>query len=419
VNYRETLDFLYNSLPMYQRVGRSAIKTDLTNIKLLCEELGDPQNKFKSIHIAGTNGKGSSAHMIASVLQEAGFKTGLYTSPHLKNFTERIKLNGIEIPEDDIVNFVNANKAAIDKIQPSFFEITVAMAFWFFAESSIDFAVVEVGLGGRLDSTNIIRPEVSLITNISLDHTQMLGTSIESIAYEKAGIIKEGVPVVIGEYQEESATVFSEISKERNAPILFAGKKYSIYREEILTKRDRLVLNLKGWPNYQFRNLPGVLRTLDVLNNNGLDISDKNIHDGIMSFKESTALKGRWQILNTNPLIICDTAHNEAGIKAVVEEISKIKYKKLHVVWGMVIDKAVEDMLDLLPGDAYYYFCQPDIPRAMDVEKIYSVAKKMALDGEIIEDVNDALARAVSCANEDDMIYVGGSTFVVAELKDL
>jgi dihydrofolate synthase/folylpolyglutamate synthase len=329
------------------------------------------------------------------------------------------KLNGIEIPEDDIVNFVNDNKAAIDKIQPSFFEITVAMAFWFFAENSIDFAVVEVGLGGRLDSTNIIRPEVSLITNISLDHTQMLGTSVESIAYEKAGIIKPRIPVVIGEYQEESATVFSEISKERNAPILFAGKKYSIYREEILTKGDRLVLNLKGWPNYQFRNLPGVLRTLDVLNNNGLDISDKNIHDGIMSFKENTGLKGRWQILNTNPLIICDTAHNEAGIKAIVEEISKIKYKKLHVVWGMVIDKAVEDMLDLLPGDAYYYFCQPDIPRAMDVEKIYSVAKKMALDGEIIEDVNDALARAVSCANEDDMIYVGGSTFVVAELKDL
>jgi dihydrofolate synthase/folylpolyglutamate synthase len=406
---------------MYQRDGKSAFKKDLTNIRLLCQALDNPQDQFKSIHIAGTNGKGSSAHMIASVLQEAGYKIGLYTSPHLKNFTERIKLNGTEIAEENIVEFVSANRDLIDEINPSFFEITVAMAFWYFARQSVDFAIVEVGLGGRLDSTNIIVPEVSLITNISLDHTEMLGSSIESIAYEKAGIVKEHIPVVIGEYLEESAKIFQQVADDRNSDILYANKKYHVEMGEVvsLAFHTTLPINIDGWPEYQKKNIPGILTVLDVLKDQGVHFTTEEVKTGIESFKINTGLKGRWQTLALNPLTICDTAHNVAGIKVIVEELSKIKRRDLYIVWGMVVDKEIKDMLELLPEDVYFYFCRPDIPRGMNAETLYKVAKEMGLKGEIIEDVNKALATATSRANPDDMIYVGGSTFVVAELKDL
>jgi dihydrofolate synthase/folylpolyglutamate synthase len=406
---------------MYQREGKSAIKTDLTNIRSLCDVLDQPQNKFKSVHIAGTNGKGSSAHMLASVLQEAGFKTGLYTSPHLRSFTERIKLNGIEIPENEVVEFVDYNFSKINEIQPSFFEITVAMAFWYFAKKNVDVAVVEVGLGGRLDSTNVIMPEVSLITNISLDHTQMLGTSVSSIAFEKAGIIKDEVPVVIGEQLNSSAQVFNKIAREKNAPILYSDKHFVVDENKVwgMNSGESMVLDLNDWPNYQYRNLPGVLTTLEVLRRKEFHISINHIRRGIETFKEGTALKGRWQKLNNEPLTICDTAHNEAGIKVITEEISKIKYGKLFIVWGMVVDKEVEDMLKELPDDAYFYFCRPDIPRGLEAQKIYDIAKGMGLKGEIIVDVNEALKKASSVAGKNDMIFVGGSTFVVAELDNL
>ena len=387
-DYRSALDYLYTSLPMFQRVGAAAYKADLVNTIKLCDALNNPQHKFKSIHIAGTNGKGSSSHMIAAILQSAGYKTGLYTSPHLKEFTERIKIDGAEIDQEYVVDFVNRIRPEIEKVQPSFFEITVAMAFDYFALHKVDFAVIETGLGGRLDSTNVIMPLVSLITNIGYDHMELLGDTLPKIATEKAGIIKPGVPVIISERQVEVETVF-------------------------LTKATEL----KG--DYQRKNITGVLKTIDVLKDQGYKITDQHSKDGIENVIRLTGLKGRWQKLGESPLIICDTGHNAEGLVEVVQQIRSQKYKKLFFVLGMVGDKDISKALKLLPKEAYYIFCRASIPRALDAHILSEKAKVEGLNGEVIPNVNQAIAFAKSKAEKVDFIFIGGSTFVVGEIENL
>lgn len=423
-SYSQAVEFLYQNLPMYQRVGAVAYKADLTNTIQLCEALGNPQHLFKSVHVAGTNGKGSSSHMLAAVLQCAGYKTGLYTSPHLKNFTERIRINGNEIDQAFVVDFVNRIQPSIDKIQPSFFEITVAMAFDYFAQQKVDIAVVEVGLGGRLDSTNVITPLVSLITNISWDHMNLLGDTLQKIAFEKAGIIKKEVPVVVSESQESIKEVFVQKSKIESSSITFADQKYEVVGDGngkfTATKENATAfyqLDLKG--AYQQKNLAGVLATLDQLKNTGLIISDRAIEKGLSNTITFTALKGRWQKLNDNPLTICDTGHNEAGVHEILKQINQQRFKKLLVVWGMVNDKDVSKILSLLPTSAYYFFCQANIPRAMDANELFLKAKGVGLRGEVIVDVNNAIRQANERATPNDMIFIGGSTFVVAEIENL
>lgn len=423
--YKQTLEYLYANLPMFQRVGASAYKKDLSNTIRLCEALGNPQNAFKAIHIAGTNGKGSTSHMLASVLQSAGYKTGLYTSPHLKEFTERIKINGQEVSEDFVVDFVNRIKPHIETIQPSFFEITVAMCFDYFAEQKVDVAVIEVGLGGRLDSTNIITPIVSVITNIGFDHKDILGDTLEKIAYEKAGIIKAKVPVVISERQKAVEHVFIEKAESENAAIQFASDQFrvsegvkglTVFRNENLFIKE-LSLPLRG--GYQFKNLPGVLATVDVLNGHGFNITHDSLVIGLEKVVSQTGLKGRWQQLGERPLIICDTGHNEDGVREVVRQIAQMKFDKLHIVWGMVRDKEVNSILSLLPKNARYYFCQASIPRAMDAYQLYERAATYNLSGEVIPKVDAAIKKAIQSAAEDDLIFIGGSTFVVAEIENL
>jgi len=410
MTFQETLDYLFSTLPMYQRVGAVAYKKDLSNTLRLCELVGNPHQKFKSVHIAGTNGKGSSAHMLAAILQSAGYKTGLYTSPHLKRFTERIKINGEEMEEDAVVDFVNNNKLHLEAIKPSFFETTVVMAFDYFAKKNVDIAVVEVGLGGRLDSTNIITPLVSLITNIGYDHQQILGESLDKIAVEKAGIIKNNVPVVISEKQQETEEVFIKIAENKEAPILFASEVNN-------SNINNFNLDLKG--NYQKINTQGVVEVVKVLNSSGYLIEDNHIKDGLENTSKLTGIRGRWQILNTAPKTICDTAHNEEGISAVIEQLLSLPHDKLHIVWGMVNDKDVEKILQLLPKQAKYYFCQPNVPRGMDVEALQEMAVQVGLDGISIRDVNEAIIYANKKASQNDLIFIGGSTFVVAEINDL
>lgn len=423
-SYQQTLNYLYERLPMFQRVGAIAYKQDLTNTLALCDALGNPQHKFKSIHVAGTNGKGSSSHMLAAILQTAGYKTGLYTSPHLKEFTERIKINGKEIEREFVVDFVDRVKPALENIQPSFFETTVAMAFDYFAKEKVDVAVIEVGLGGRLDSTNVITPEVSLITNISWDHADLLGNTLEKIASEKAGIIKPNIPVVISERQKNIDEVFVEKSKSTSSPILFADEKYEITslgdgEFEVTSQRERGLysLDLKG--QYQKKNLAGVLAVIDMISKNGFKISDENIFEGLKNTAQVTGLKGRWQKLSDKPLIICDTAHNEAGVREVLDQISKQKFKQLHIVWGMVKDKDVSKILAQLPKTAKYYFCQAKIPRAMDANDLKAMASDFGLKGDAIADVNQVINKAKANALPDDIIFIGGSTFVVAEIENL
>jgi dihydrofolate synthase / folylpolyglutamate synthase len=422
--YQETLDYLYKNLPMYQRVGAVAYKEDLTNTIALCQALDNPQHKFKSIHVAGTNGKGSSSHMLAGVLQAAGYKTGLYTSPHLKEFTERIKINGQEVDKDFVVSFVERIKPEIQNIKPSFFEITVAMAFKYFADQKVDVAVIEVGLGGRLDSTNIITPVVSLITNISWDHKEILGDTLPKIAYEKAGIIKKNVPVVVSERQLEVDFVFQEKAKVEESPIIFASDELKItdqgngyFDVRSTDKEVSYQLDLKG--AYQRKNLAGVLATLTILINQDFVITDNDVRSGLASTVSLTGLKGRWQKLNDKPLVICDTGHNEAGVREVLHQIKKQKFKKLHMVWGMVRDKDVGGILALLPKDAIYYFCQAKIPRAMPAHELEAKSKELGLLGTVVADVNDALDKAKRACSADDMIFIGGSTFVVAEISNL
>lgn len=430
-DYQSTLDYLYKNLPMFQRVGAAAYKADLKNTIALCKAIGNPERKFKSIHVAGTNGKGSSSHLIAAILQSAGYKTGLYTSPHLKEFTERIKINGVEIDHEYIIGFVDHIKPKIEEIQPSFFEITVAMAFDYFALHQVDFAVIETGLGGRLDSTNVILPIVSLITNIGYDHMDLLGNTLSEIASEKAGIIKSTTPAVISERQSEVESVFKTKASEVKAPLVFADEQFRIQKREEtgsttlifdVYEQEELIFSnlqpgLKGY--YQRKNIPGVLMTIKTLQAQGYKISKNNIQDGIENVIHLTGLKGRWQKLGEMPLIICDTGHNVDGLKEVVQQIRLQKFQNLYIVLGMVKDKDISNALALLPTEAYYFFCQATIPRALDAHILCEKALAFELHGEVVKDVNKAIDAAKSKAGKEDFIFIGGSTFVVGEVKDL
>jgi dihydrofolate synthase/folylpolyglutamate synthase len=427
--YEDVLQYLYANLPMFQRVGSVAFKSDLSNTIALCEALDNPQRKFKSIHIAGTNGKGSTSHMLASVLQSAGYKTGLYTSPHLKSFTERIRVNGKEVSEQFVVDFVNRIQPVIERVKPSFFEITVAMAFDYFVHEQVDVAVIEVGLGGRLDSTNVITPELSLITNIGWDHTDLLGDTLEKIAAEKAGIIKKNVPVVVSEQQPGIADVFRSKAAAETAPLRFASDVYTVqFREEKGTvlfdalkngkpAHTGIALPLQGI--YQQKNLAGVLCAIDVLRQQGWKITDEQLVDGLMKVMSQTGLKGRWQKLGTNPLIVCDTGHNLDGVTQVVKQLQQLSYKRLFMVIGMVKDKDISGVLELLPKEANYYFCQASIPRALEAGILAEKARSTGLKGEVIANVNEAIQRARAKASAEDVIFIGGSTFVVAEIDGL
>ncbi|NCT10508.1 MAG: bifunctional folylpolyglutamate synthase/dihydrofolate synthase [Flavobacteriia bacterium] len=401
MNYKETLQWMFAQLPMFQRVGESAFKKDLTNTHAFSKQLGFPEKKFKSIHVGGTNGKGSTSHMLASILQEAGHKVGLYTSPHLKNFTERIRINGKEIPKRAVTAFINKNKAFLETHQLSFFEMTVGMAFDYFANEKVDIAIIEVGLGGRLDSTNIITPEVSVITNIGYDHMQFLGNTLPEIAGEKAGIIKEGIPVIIGEFQEEVAKVFLSKALAMNTTILFASDDHTSYKTDLLG-------------DYQKSNTKTAVAGIRKLT--GFEISEKNIVDGLQNVVKNTHLKGRWQILQQKPTVICDTAHNKEGLQIALNQLKNQKFEHLHIVLGVVSDKKTEDIFPLFPEEAIYYFCKPNIPRGLSEVVLQKQAATFGLQGNTFLSVKKALSNALKSANQQDIIYVGGSTFVVAEI---
>lgn len=412
-----------------------AIKPGLKNTIDFCQLLDNPQNKFKSVHIGGTNGKGSTSHMLSAILQTAGYKTGLYTSPHLKDFRERIRVNGKMIGENEVVHFVENYRKVIEEIDPSFFELTVAMAFDYFASEMIDIAVIEVGLGGRLDSTNIIEPVLSIITNIAYDHMDVLGNTLPLIAREKAGIIKPGVPVIIGQKQGEVEELFIEIAKQNKSALIFASDEWKIISPEsqkidsdvlrvsieqqhefkksffIFTTLD---LDLTGI--YQLKNLPAVLSAVVELRRQGLIISDTHIEIALKQVKQLSGLMGRWQILDIDPLVICDTGHNEDGIREVIKNIQFTTYEKLHMVIGMVKDKDITGILKLLPENASYYFCAPNLPRAKPAEDLLEEAVKQGLKGEAYSSVAEALHAAKNKASGKDLIFVGGSTFVVAEI---
>lgn len=422
MTYSETLEYLYTRLPMFQRQGAAAYKANLDNTVALCEAVGNPQQKFKSIHIAGTNGKGSTSSMLAAIFQCAGYKTGLYTSPHLKSFTERISINGVEISEDAVIQFTQKYKTDIERISPSFFEVCVAMAFDFFAKEKIDIAIIEVGLGGRLDSTNVILPELSVITNISYDHTDLLGDTLAKIAYEKAGIIKPNIPVIIGETHEETEPVFREKAKQENAPIIFADKQrkaqiisQDIWEQKILVYPENQIFTLDLPGNYQQHNLLTVLQAIDSLKQ-AWKITDSHIHQALCQVKKLTGLRGRMFCLQNDPIVICDTGHNEAGIKEVIPQILSFCKGKLHIVWGMVKDKNHAPVLTLLPQDAIYYFVAPDLPRALSAIEMQAKALDFQLFGEYYTSVKEGLHAALSVATKEDLIFVGGSTFVVAEV---
>ena len=402
MNYTQTLDYLFSRLPIYQRIGVAAYKADIGNIVAATKHLKNPHTQFKSVHIAGTNGKGSTAHMLASVLQESGIKVGLYTSPHLKDFRERIKINGEMITQKKVVNFVKKNQVFFDKMKLSFFEFTVAMAFDYFAKQKVDIAIIETGLGGRLDSTNIIHPELAIITNISLDHTNLLGDTIEKIAIEKAGIIKNEIPVIIGRKQKETTSIFKNIAKEKKANLNYAS-----------SKKD-YVSDLKG--EYQKENINTVKTAIKQLQKQGWAITENNIEQGLLKTVANTKLLGRWQTLSRNPQIICDTTHNEDGIREISKQLSNLKYKQLHIVFGTVNDKNLDPILSYLPQDAKYYFCNANVARAMNAEDLKQKAAKYKLNGETFTSVKEALKCAKKDANAVDLIFIGGSTFVVAEV---
>ena len=429
MTYQETLDYLYQSLPMFQRVGDSAFKKDLSNTLALCAHLGNPEKKFKSIHVAGTNGKGSTSHSLAAILQASGYKTGLYTSPHLKSFTERIRINGKEIGEQEVVDFVAEQREFLEQLRPSFFEMTVGMAFWYFAKSAVDIAVIEVGMGGRLDSTNVILPELSIITNIGFDHQQYLGDTLPLIAGEKAGIIKSGAPVIISLTQEETTPVFLQKAQEMGASITFADQKYKVekvgteskgqanYQISENGKSFSLEFGLLG--DYQKYNLPGILEAVNQLREKGWLIPEEALKKGLKEVASMTGLKGRWQILGENPTIIADTGHNEPGIREILAQLQTYSFEQLWMVIGMVQDKDVRKILELLPKDAQYVFCQASIPRAMPADILAQKAEEAGLKGKVIPSVNEALLFAQKNARRNDLIFVGGSTFVVAEIENL
>ncbi len=430
MTYQATLDYLYSSLPMFQRVGRAAIKPDLSNTLALCAKLDNPQQKFKSVHVAGTNGKGTSAHSIAAILQKAGYKTGLYTSPHLKSFTERIRVDGKEITEAEVVDFVERIRPSLEEIKPSFFETTVAMAFDYFAKEKVDIAVVEVGLGGRLDSTNIITPLVSLITSISYDHMDILGDTLEKIATEKAGIIKKGIPVVIGGYYGSLDHVFKKYAAGMNSSLVLARDSYGILEQkrELLSQQvqvtqrnniQKLELTLDITGQYYLKNLPGILCVIDELRKIGFEIDDDSVKAGLSNVKGLTGLKGRWQVLQKSPLMICDVGHNEEGLTALFEQVKQMLAGRLLVVLGVVSDKDRRKLWSVLPRDAYYYFTAAKLPRALPAKVLYDEAIEEGFTGEMVEDVNEGIALANKKASAEDFIFVGGSTFVVAEIDQL
>ncbi len=405
MNYQEIISWMFNQLPMYQLQGASAYKKDLTNAYLLANHLDNPEKDLKCIHVAGTNGKGSTSHMLASIFEEAGYTVGLYTSPHLKDYRERIKINGDEISEEFVCDFINKNKTFFEANDMSFFEMTVGLAFDYFAKEKVDIAIIEVGMGGRLDATNIITPLVSVITNIGLDHTQFLGNTLEAIAYEKAGIIKPKIPVVIGEYTTETKPVFLAKAKENNSEIYFASKLIS----------QNYPSDLIG--DYQVHNKKTVLQTIAVINSQKeFKIYETDIKAGLLNVVKNTGLKGRWQKLDESPKIICDTAHNKNGLEIVMKQIQKEKFDTLHIVLGVVNDKDLDEVLPLFPTNAVYYFCKPNIPRGLDAKILQEKALKFNLLGKTYSSVTNAYNESKNIATKNDFIFVGGSTFVVAEL---
>ena len=428
MTFQETLDFLYIQLPVFHRDGASAYKKDLTRTLELLDFFHNPHNNFKSVHIAGTNGKGSSSHFLASILQESGYKTGLYTSPHIKDFGERVKINGEFIGESFVIDFVEQVRPLLDEIQPSFFELTVAMAYQYFSVNNIDIAVIETGLGGRLDSTNVITPLVSLITNISYDHADLLGNTLQEIASEKAGIIKPKVPVVVSEKQAETQNVFRKVAASNHSDLIFASDEYAVSKEAFVdgklminiihaNAQSTLQSGLTG--GYQLKNIAGVLATIDQLRMVGLKITHEAVEKGISDVQINTNLKGRWQVLQNYPFVVCDIAHNEAGITEVLKNANQISHAHLHVIIGMVRDKDLDKVLSILPSDATYYFSQAHSPRALLAVELKEKALKYGLNGRVFDDVNTAIESAKSSAQKEDLILICGSTFLVAEIDNI
>ncbi len=426
-NYQDTLHFLFTQLPVFQRDGASAYKPTIANTIALCEVLGNPQEKFKSIHVAGTNGKGSSSHQLAAIFQAAGYKTGLYTSPHLKDFRERIRVNGECIPEQNVIDFAATHEDLFEKIKPSFFEMTVAMAFEYFANQQVEIAIIEVGMGGRLDSTNIIKPELCLITNISFDHQAYLGHTLEAIAGEKAGIIKQEVPVVIASTQKATQAVFKEMAATQNAPIYFADQLYHLQRtadsnQQLLgiefTDANGTLQNLQSDLTgiYQLKNITGVLCTIDLLKEKFPKINNEIIASALSKVKSLTGLKGRWEVLSENPLCIADTGHNEDGIRQILTQLTYCNYENIHWVIGMVNDKDLEAVLALLPKNATYYFCKPNIPRGLNEQVLQKTAQTFNLHGACYASVQEAFLAAKNNAKNTDLVLIAGSTFIVAEI---
>ncbi|MBP0903493.1 bifunctional folylpolyglutamate synthase/dihydrofolate synthase [Mariniflexile gromovii] len=404
MTYQDTLNWMFSQLPMYQRQGQSAFRKDLSNTIKLIERLKHPENNFKSIHVAGTNGKGSTSHMLASILQEAGYEVGLYTSPHLKDFRERIKINGKVVSKQFVTGFIEQHKAFFEENSLSFFEMTVGMAFEYFSKQEVDIVVIEVGMGGRLDSTNIITPEVSVITNIGLDHTQFLGTTLEAIAFEKGGIIKPNVPIVIGETQKETTPVFIELAKKNNSKIVFADNEVT----------EAFVSDLTGI--YQSKNIVTVVNAIKELQEKGFNIPHQNIKKGLLRVVKNTGLMGRWQTLQLNPKVVCDTGHNRDGLNYVMEQLSNEIFDALHIVFGVVNDKDLTSIIDVLPKKATYYFCKPDIPRGLEANELKKSLATHGLKGKAYNSVNEAYNAALNSASASDFIFIGGSTFVVAEI---
>ncbi len=428
MNYHQTIEYLFHRLPMFSRIGAAAFKKDLTNTIKLCKYLGNPHHQFKSIHVAGTNGKGSVSHMLAAILQTAGYKTGLYTSPHLKDFRERTKVNGKEVDEKYVIDFTEQMKPLIEEIEPSFFEITVAMAFDYFAKQKVDIAVIEVGLGGRFDSTNIITPELSVITNIGWDHMNILGDSLEKIAFEKGGIIKQDIPVVLGETLPETKPVFEKIILEKNAPVQYAAKNKSIAgwkwaKHELIVevaepgKADHKKYRLDLPGIYQSKNLLTVLEACDALKDLQYNLSDDSIRLGLQKTKKLTGLHGRWEVINEHPTVVLDVGHNEDGIKQILQQIELTTHHELHIIIGLVKDKEIDKVLSLLPHSANYYFTQAQIPRALPAEILKSKGNDQNLNGESYPDVNTAIKTAMTKAHKDDLILVCGSVFLVGEVN--
>lgn len=404
MTYPDTLDWMFSQLPMYQKQGKTAFKKDLSNTLSLATHLNHPEKEFKSIHVAGTNGKGSTSHMLASILHEAGYKVGLYTSPHLKDFRERIKINGQVVSEAFVIDFIEEHQSFLETHKLSFFEMTVGMAFDYFAKQHVDIAVIEVGLGGRLDSTNIIIPEVSVITNIGLDHTQFLGDTLQAIAFEKGGIIKPNIPVVIGESQKETKPVFVSLAEKNQSKIVFADQEISeIYESDLIG-------------SYQAKNIKTVLETVKELQGQGYGIALNHIRKGLLNVVRNTGLLGRWQVLGTTPKVVCDTGHNREGLIYVMEQLKNEAFDTLHIVFGVVSDKDLTTIVDLLPENAIYYFCKPDIPRGLNADVLKAQLGKYNRKGKSYKSVNEAYKSASSAAKKNDFVFIGGSTFVVAEI---